>query len=210
MPHPLVQVVGELETMSNPGLTRRRVVVAGLSVPAALLVPAGRDRALAAPRAPTPSCDDGPTPRQTAGPFFKPDSPARATLAEPGGGEPLILEGRVLSTACRPLPGAVVDVWHAGPDGGYDLAGFRWRGHQMVDADGAWRFVTVVPGPYGPRTRHIHLRVEVPGGPSLATQLYFPDDERNGRDFLFRPDLLMDVVNGSGGRHGRFDLVLAV
>jgi protocatechuate 3,4-dioxygenase beta subunit len=192
--------------MKNPGVTRRRVVTTGLSVPALLLVPAVPASVLAA----TPACDDEPTPRQTAGPFFKPDSPGRATLAEPGGGgEPLILQGRVLSTACRPLPGAVVDVWHAGPDGDYDLAGFRWRGHQAAGADGGWRFVTVVPGSYGSRTRHVHLRVQVAGGPLLATQLYFPGDEGNGRDFLFRPDLLMDVVNGSGGRHGRFDVVLA-
>ena len=45
--------------------------------------------------APTPSCHDGnePTVRETEGPFFKPRSPERSDLREPGaGGRPLELK----------------------------------------------------------------------------------------------------------------------
>ena len=66
--------------------------------------------------APTPACRDGdePTVRQTEGPFFKPRSPERSDLRVPGaGGRLLELSGFVLTRRCRPLRGAVVDLWHA-------------------------------------------------------------------------------------------------
>src|ERR1700737_3970623 len=50
---------------------------------------------------PTPACTDdhGPTPPQTAGPFFLPHSPQRALLLEPGiNGTKMVLTGRVRST----------------------------------------------------------------------------------------------------------------
>jgi len=79
--------------------------------------------------APTPSCHDGhePTARETAGPFFKPRSPERSDLREPGaGGSPFELSGFVLTRSCRPLSGAVVDLWHADDKGEYDNVGFRY------------------------------------------------------------------------------------
>ncbi|HSL78755.1 MAG TPA: intradiol ring-cleavage dioxygenase, partial [Pseudolabrys sp.] len=82
--------------------------------------------------APTPACHDGdePTIRQTEGPFFKPKSPERSDLREPGaGGRPFELSGFVLTRRCRPLGGAVVDLWHADDKGEYDNSGFRYRGH---------------------------------------------------------------------------------
>ena len=79
--------------------------------------------------APTPSCHDGhePTVRETEGPFFKPRSPERSDLREPGaGGRPFELSGFVLTRSCRPLSGAVVDLWHADDKGEYDNVGFRY------------------------------------------------------------------------------------
>ena len=78
--------------------------------------------------APTPACHDGdePTIRQGEGPFFKPKSPERSDLREPGaGGRPFELSGFVLTRRCRPLGGAVVDLWHADDKGEYDNTGFR-------------------------------------------------------------------------------------
>lgn len=69
---------------------------------------------------PTPSCRDGdePTARQGDGPFFKPKSPERGDLREPGAqARPAELSGFVLTRSCRPLPGAVVDLWHADEKG---------------------------------------------------------------------------------------------
>jgi hypothetical protein len=74
------------------------------------------DAALTQELAPTPSCHDGdePTVSETEGPFFKPRSPERSDLREPGaGGRRFELSGVVLSRSCRPLRGAVVDLSQA-------------------------------------------------------------------------------------------------
>jgi hypothetical protein len=67
---------------------------------------------------PTPACvdTDDITPPQTAGPFFKPRSPERKSLLEPGiQGVKISLEGNVRSTKCKPVPGALVDIWPTQP-----------------------------------------------------------------------------------------------
>jgi protocatechuate 3,4-dioxygenase beta subunit len=106
--------------------TRRRLLTA---LGAAGLV---LDDVLAEPLAPTPQCHDGdaPTVRQTEGPYFKPSSPQRADLVEPNSKARLVeLGGQVLTRSCRPVAGALVDLWHADERGDYDNAGFRYRGH---------------------------------------------------------------------------------
>lgn len=192
-----------------PQALRRRLIGAGLAAPvAALALPRAGD----AEQAPlTPACVDGQeaTPRQTAGPFFKPNSPERASLIEPGmSGQRLRVAGRVLDRACRPLPSALIEVWHAGPDGRYDNRGYLFRGHLFADADGSYVFETLTPGLYRGRTRHLHLTVQAAGGRPLTTQLYFPGEAFNARDGLFRPDLLMAMAQDGPDLTGRFDFVL--
>jgi len=163
--------------------------------------------------APTPACHDGdePTIRQGEGPFFKPKSPERSDLREPGaGGRPFELSGFVLTRRCRPLGGAVVDLWHADDKGQYDDTGFRYRGHVTTGPDGAFRFRTIMPAVYPGRTRHYHVKVQAPGSRLLTTQLYFPDEPANRRDGLFQQALLMRVANAGEGPEGRFDFVLDI
>jgi protocatechuate 3,4-dioxygenase beta subunit len=163
------------------------------------------------PLNPTPECHDGDatTLRQTEGPFFKPSSPERADLIEPRmSGQPLELVGWVLTRACKPVAGALVDVWQADDKGDYDNSGFRLRGHQRADADGRYRFRTIVPGAYEGRTRHIHVKVAPPGGRLLTTQLYFPGEPKNRKDGLFRRELLVRTAKNEGSLTGRFDFVL--
>ena len=169
--------------------------------------------ALSQELAPTPACHDGdePTIRQTEGPFFKPKSPERSDLREPGaGGRPFELSGFVLTRRCRPLGGAVVDLWHADDKGEYDNTGFRYRGHVTTGPDGAFRFRTIMPAVYSGRTRHYHVKVQAPGSRLLTTQLYFPDEPANRRDGLFQQTLLMRVANTGEGPAGRFDFVLDI
>jgi protocatechuate 3,4-dioxygenase beta subunit len=161
----------------------------------------------------TPSCADkgAPTPSQTAGPFYKPRSPLRVSLLEPGmGGTRIVLTGSVLATNCRPIAGALLDFWQADDRGGYDNVGFRLRGHQFADEQGRYRLETVVPGLYTGRTRHFHVRVQAPNQPALTTQLYFPGEPGNQGDFIFRPELVMAVRDETGAKVGAFDFVLAV
>jgi protocatechuate 3,4-dioxygenase beta subunit len=190
--------------------TRRHFLLTAGSLTAALgLAREGEAQELA----PTPACDDNDaaTPRQGEGPFFKPRSPERADLREQGqSGRPVELSGLVLTRRCRPLPGAVVDLWHADDKGVYDNAGFRYRGHIVTGSDGQFRFRTTLPAVYTGRTRHYHFKVQAPGSRLLTTQLYFPNEPENRRDPLFRRELLMRVADASDGLAARFDFVLDI
>jgi protocatechuate 3,4-dioxygenase beta subunit len=189
--------------------TRRVVLGAGVFAAGSLL---RIDSSVAqAPLPRTPACHDGDeaTLRQTEGPFFKPSSPERAELLEAGmAGQPIELVGFVLSRACRPLAGALLDFWHADDKGRYDNSGFRLRGHQFSDVEGRYRLLSIVPGAYVGRTRHIHVKVQPRGGRVLTTQLYFPGEPQNRSDGLFRSELVMGTAKNEGWLAGRFDFVL--
>lgn len=149
----------------------------------------------------------GATPRETEGPFFKTDSPHRSTLIEPGTKAPkLVVSGQVLSPECKPVANSLLDFWHADENGDYDNRGYRYRGHQFTDSDGRYRLETIVPAVYPGRTRHIHVKLQRPGGRVLTTQLYFPNEPQNQRDGLFRRDLVMRMDDRD---RGAFDFVLA-
>ena len=160
---------------------------------------------------PTPSCGavDELTPAQTAGPFFKPRSPERKSLLEPGvQGSRIVLEGHVRTTKCQSIQGAVVDFWQADASGVYDNAGYNLRGHQFTDGAGKYRLETVVPGVYPGRTRHFHVRVQAPNRPVLTTQLYFPNEPQNKREFIFNPKLVIALRNSTSAQAASFDFVL--
>jgi protocatechuate 3,4-dioxygenase beta subunit len=159
----------------------------------------------------TAQCSDGdePTPRQTEGPYFTPDSPERTSLLEDGmPGERIALAGFVLDRRCRPVAGALLDLWHCDAAGRYDNDGYRLRGHQFSDAEGRFVFETIVPGKYPGRTRHYHVKVQAPGRSILTTQLYFPGEPGNDSDGIFDPTLLLDIPLGRGPNLARYDFVL--
>ena len=198
--------------MDEPHINRRAAIAGAAAVPLAYALAAcGEEEqrgATTAQVAPTPQCDDGdgPTPQQTEGPYFLPDSPERTSLMEPGvRGTRLVVAGRVLDTNCRPVKRALLDFWQADGDGEYDVEGFRLRGHQFTDARGRFRLVTVLPGLYPGRTRHIHVKAQRPRGEILTTQLYFKDEPANDSDGIFDPELVM----AGDRRSARFDFVLA-
>ena len=167
--------------------------------------------AQAQPLTPTPACPGAaaPTARQTEGPYFKPDSPRRASLVDPGmAGPRIVVTGLVLSTACQPIAKALIDVWHADDRGDYDTTGYRLRGHQFTDDQGRYRLESIVPGIYPGRTRHFHVKVQAPNRPVLTTQLYFPGEAVNARDPIFSRDLVMLVSDVAGGKAATFDFVL--
>src|SRR5437588_10897650 len=189
--------------------TRRAVLGAGALVAGSLFV---IERGAAeGPLPPTPAChdsDDATLP-QIEGPYFKPSSPERVELFEEGmAGQPIELVGFVLSRACKPLAGALLDFWQADDKGRYDNSGFRLRGHQFSDAEGSYRLRSIVPGVYVGRTRHIHVKVQPRGGRVLTTQLFFPGEAQNRADGLFRSELLMRTAKNAGWLAGRFDVVL--
>jgi hypothetical protein len=93
----------------NAGRGRRNFLRKSAALPSTLLLLAlgdayGRPGEVSV----TPACagEDAPTRQQTAGPFFLPHSPQRASLLEPGiDGTRIVLSGRVVSTHAGRFPG---------------------------------------------------------------------------------------------------------
>ncbi|KUF18134.1 dioxygenase [Streptomyces silvensis] len=194
----------------------RAALAVGAAVPVAMIgVPALARTNVETGQEPelTPECDDGddPTPPQMEGPYFKPNSPQRASLIESGTtGTRLTVSGYVFGRACKPIPKVLLDFWQADTRGNYDNVGFKMRGHQYTDANGAFKLTTIFPGLYPGRTRHLHVKVQAPGRPILTTQLYFPNEPRNNTDSLFDPRLLMNVRDIGNTKEAVFDFVLNV
>jgi protocatechuate 3,4-dioxygenase beta subunit len=140
------------------------------------------------------------------GPLYREDPPWRERPVKiyeeyegMSDGDVLFVSGRVTSSDGSPLPGAVIDIWQTGPDGGYDVwdprqPAYNFRGRFGVDESGAYEFQTMLPRPYtvptdGPvgrylemvgqhpwRPAHIHFKIEADGHERLVTQVFFPDD----------------------------------
>jgi protocatechuate 3,4-dioxygenase beta subunit len=192
-----------------PRLSRRQILSSALAVTSLEL--AYPTLSFGHSTAPTPECHDGDetTIRQTEGPYFKPSSPQRADLVEPDARSQLVeITGQVLTRSCRPVERVLLDLWHADENGEYDNAGFRYRGHVFTDAEGRYRFRTIMPALYPGRTRHYHIKVQAPGRPVLTTQLYFADEAANRRDGLFRRELVMRTAEASNSVGVRFDFIL--
>lgn len=154
------------------------------------------------------------TKSQAEGPYYRPNTPLRTVLREAGTvGIPLVIEGRVLGTDCRPIAGAVLDVWSGDGNGVYDRDGFNLRGHQFTDSRGAFRIETVRPSDYWwfgiHRTPHVHVKVQGRDTSVLMTQLYFPGESLNAHDWLFDDSLLLRIDESDDrSQHASFDFVL--
>jgi protocatechuate 3,4-dioxygenase beta subunit len=122
-----------------------------------------------------------PTPQDEIGPFYRPNPQLRSRI-----GSGYILQGTVRSAAtCRPIPGARVEFWQAGPNGKYDDA---WRAAIITDRRGRYRLTTAVPPPYSSRPSHIHILVDMRGYAGLITQ-HYPTPGKRGASF----DLVLET-----------------
>jgi protocatechuate 3,4-dioxygenase beta subunit len=155
------------------------------------------------------------TRRDQLGPFYLPDAPGQADLCASGSGGSVRLEvsGRVTGAPdCKPLAGALVEVWHADANGHYsgvtrgrkDDTACLLRASLRTDAAGRYRFTTIVPAEYPGRPRHIHYRVSHAGQATLVTQVYF-ERERGVAEELVVPLTRDD----KGGARANFDITLA-
>jgi protocatechuate 3,4-dioxygenase beta subunit len=132
-------------------------------------------------------------PEQTEGPYYIAKEKVRRDITEHRPGTPLALRLKVVdATTCRPIKGALVEIWHCdagglysgfvaastgGPGGGGGPTDKRTflRGGQRSDSTGTAIFRTIYPGWYRGRTVHIHVKVHVGGNVVHTGQLYFPD-----------------------------------
>lgn len=161
-----------------------------------------------APLAPHAGAQGGlaPTAPQSLGPFYPRSAGERpsqtdADLIVVDGdrvltrGTPILLIGRVRNRMGQPVAGAAIELWQCDanavyhhPAGGAEAQrdpNFQGYGAVRADANGEFRFRTIMPVAYPGRTPHIHVRVQPDGGRALGTQLYLPDQPGNARDFLF-------------------------
>jgi protocatechuate 3,4-dioxygenase beta subunit len=193
-------------------LTRRRLLELGLALPPLAALAGHSDLFGGTALAATPEIADAdePTPALTEGPYFTPNSPRRKSIVPAGArGTRLTLTGRVLTTAGRPVANALIDWWQCDTRGVYDNDGYRFRGHQFTDARGRYTLLTVVPGLYPGRTKHIHVKVQAPRRRVLTTQLFFPGVAANRTDGIFDTDCLVRGWRVANGRRlARFDFVL--
>jgi protocatechuate 3,4-dioxygenase beta subunit len=199
--------------MNDVSIKRRRLIQLGIALPVAAPASLLLNKALAttAQLELTPACGTPAvaTQVQTAGPFFTPNTPLRRSFREESGdGEFLDLVGFVNTPDCRPVANAVVELWHTDAQGRYDNEGYSMRGHQFTDANGRFLFETIVPGRYPGRTLHYHVTIAPAGARSLTTQLYFPNDNGNDKDWIFDQRLILDIGENSGVVTGRFDFVI--
>lgn len=117
------------------------------------------------------------TPELTEGPYFVDEMLERSDIRpDPGTGE--VAEGAELrlavnvyevdGSACIPIAGAIVDVWHCDAlgvysdvsDPGFNTSGQKFlRGFQRTDEGGHVEFTTIYPGWYQGRAVHIHFKV---------------------------------------------------
>ena len=150
------------------------------------------------------------TPWEIEGPYYRLGTPHRSNLLEPGDKPELILTGRVLTPAGRPIAGALVSFWHASHIGEYDMVGYKYSGYVVADADGRYELTTIVPGAYQPReAKHVHVKVQAISRP-VTTQLFIEGEPGNTDDKYYNPALFVAcTVDADGVKHGTFDFVIA-
>jgi protocatechuate 3,4-dioxygenase, alpha subunit len=135
-----------------------------------------------------------PTPSQTVGPYFRIGLSwlDHAVLAGAPGPR-FTVSGHVVDGDGRPVEDALLEVWHAGPDGRYPETssppGWAGFGRVPTDARGAFSFTVGKPGrvegPEGTlQAPHLAVTLFMRGLlRHLTTRLYFPDEaEANAAD----------------------------
>lgn len=189
------------------------------------------------------SCDFRPTAKQPLGPFYPVEFPADSDIdltrlgnsAVRATGEVMIVEGVVTDDMCKPIKGAIVEIWQACHTGRYnhpsDTSGtpldphFQYYGVIRTDDKGRYRFKTIKPGAYDAsetwrRPPHIHFKVSLRGYRQLVTQSYWEGDALNDLDQILMAlpleerrkvvlPFVEERVNGEKIGRARFDITLS-
>lgn len=169
------------------------------------------------------------TPRTIEGPLYVAGAPvaqgfARLDDGSDKEGQTLIMHGTVRGADGKPLAGAQVEVWHANTKGFYshfDPTGeqkpFNMRRTIITDAQGRYKFQSIVPkgygcppdgptqgllnqlGRHGNRPAHIHFFVTADGHRKLTTQINIDGDPLVFDDFAYatREGLVPPLVERS-------------
>jgi protocatechuate 3,4-dioxygenase beta subunit len=128
-------------------------------------------------------CDDPITPPVPEGPFYKNEKLNRINITETKQGVPVEYVFKVEDEHCKPLKGAIVDIWQCDNAGVYsdfkqeNTINETWlRGYQITNEKGICRFKSVFPGWYEGRITHLHAKVHIENKTVLTTNFFFPKD----------------------------------
>lgn len=161
---------------------------------------------------------EDPTTTDVLGPLYRPGAPFKTNLVRPGEeGEILHVSGTVFGKNGRPLKGALIEVWHCDEHGEYDNTSddYVHRASIKTQSGGKYQFRTILPGKYGTRPAHIHMRISGdPGTQDLVTQIYFKGDSNipgdssaSNKGSLNR--ILELSENGQKEKQVKFDIYLS-
>src|SRR5688572_10044807 len=119
-------------------------------------------------------------------------------------GERIVLQGRVFDEDARPVPQTMVEIWQANAAGRYAHGvdnhdapldpNFSGIGRVLTDAEGRYRFITIMPGRY-PFQNHYnawrpaHIHFSLFGANFLTrfvTQMFFPGDPLQALDPIYQ------------------------
>ena len=163
------------------------------------------------------------TPSETAGPFPSLTDMFRSDIRGGKTGTLLTLTIKVVNanSACAPVAGANVEIWHVDAAGDYSQYGAQagqtfLRGIQTTNASGEVVFTTIYPGWYQGRATHIHAEVTIGGVSRKVTQIAFPESVNatvhrsgvyasrgtnpisNAGDGIFADSLASEIVTPAG------------
>lgn len=166
------------------------------------------------------------TPRTIEGPLYVAGAPveqgsARLDDGRDTDGQRLIMHGTVFGADGQPVPGASVEVWHCDTRGFYShfdptgvQAPFNMRRTIIADAQGRYRFQSIVPngygvppgsptekllfalGRHGQRPAHIHFFIGADDHRKLTTQINIAGDPLVNDDFAYatREGLVPEII----------------
>jgi len=152
------------------------------------------------------------TSQSLLGPFWRLHSPpvenGGTTIRSPTPGPPMLVKGRVVDKAGKPVADAEVDIWQANTVGLYEnqddsQVNMNLRGKFRTDADGRFWFTSVKPKGYAIpddgvvgrmlkmqdrhpfRPAHLHVLIFKEGFKTITSQVYAADDEHLHSDVQF-------------------------
>jgi protocatechuate 3,4-dioxygenase beta subunit len=194
---PKIRYLSRREMLGLMGSTAAAITLAGCGGSERSGQPGAGETTDASTAAETASTTCVVRPEQTEGPYYVDTGLDRSDIREEREGVPLDLTFNVSrvdegdASACGPLAGAVVDVWHCDAAGEYsgvednaagdfDTRGETFlRGYQLTNENGTARFTSIYPGWYQGRAVHIHFTIrdspESQQGYEFTSQLYFDD-----------------------------------
>ena len=128
-------------------------------------------------------CNDPITPPVPEGPFYKDEKLNRFDIVESKKGTPIEYVFKVEDEHCKPIQGAIVDIWQCDNLGVYSdfkqetTVNETWlRGYQVTDKNGMCKFKSIFPGWYEGRITHVHAKVHVKNKTVLTTNFFFPKE----------------------------------